>query len=264
MADIEKIIDNLNLPKQILDKSEALLKTLFGQAFDELGGMIADQVRLRRFKNQIKIFARAQEILKEKKIDPKKVSLKVLAPLIEYSSYEEEPSLQERWSSLTAYILETDEDLLFQQNCISILNKISAKEANLLDALFKRVESDGDRKSGQQVIPPLNSGGIPLSTNVFETHKICNELNEELDALNLKISNLISLDLLRWMVEVKVRNSHRRDFPFVAGVLTDRVRGNSQIQLNTYNDQKFAFTLIGYKFMEVCKTSSNSRPSKNP
>ena len=94
MADIEKIIDNLNLPKQILDKSEALLKTLFGPSFDELGGMISDSVRLRRFKNQIKIFSKAQQILKDKNIDPKKVSLKVLAPLIEYSSYEEEETLQ--------------------------------------------------------------------------------------------------------------------------------------------------------------------------
>jgi hypothetical protein len=72
MADIEKILDNLNIPKQIIDKSEQLLKTLFGPSFDEMGGIIADQVKLRRFKNQIKIFGKAQEILKESGIDPKK------------------------------------------------------------------------------------------------------------------------------------------------------------------------------------------------
>lgn len=130
MADIEKILDNLNIPKQILDKSEALLKTLFGPSLDEFGGMIADNVKLRRFKNQIRIFSKAQEILKEKKIDPKKVSLKVLAPLIEFSSYEEEEKLQDKWAKLTTHILSGNGDVVFQQNCINILNKLSSEEAN--------------------------------------------------------------------------------------------------------------------------------------
>jgi hypothetical protein len=51
--------------------------------------MIADNVKMRRFQNQLKIFTKAQKILEQKNIDPSKVSLKTLAPLIEFSSYEE-------------------------------------------------------------------------------------------------------------------------------------------------------------------------------
>ena len=79
MGELSEIVKDLNWPKQILDKSESLIKTLFGPSFDELGGMISDQIKLRRFKNQLTIFTKAQEILKEKNIDPKKVSLKVEA-----------------------------------------------------------------------------------------------------------------------------------------------------------------------------------------
>lgn len=139
MANIEKILSDLNIPKQIIDKSEALLKTLFGPSMDEIGGMISDNVRLRRFKNQLKIFTKAQDILKEKKIDPKKVSLKVLAPLIEFSSYEEEESLQSKWSSLTAHILSDKTDIIFHQNCISILNKLSTEDAILLDFFHQQL-----------------------------------------------------------------------------------------------------------------------------
>jgi alpha/beta superfamily hydrolase len=62
MGELSDIVKDLNWPKQILDKSEALLKTLFGPSFEEFGGMISDQVKLRRFKNQLKIFTKAQDI----------------------------------------------------------------------------------------------------------------------------------------------------------------------------------------------------------
>lgn len=127
MANIEKILDGLNIPKQILDKSEKLVKVLFGPSFDEIGGMISDHVKLRRLKNQIKIFSKAQILLKENNIDPKKVNLKVLAPLIELSSYEEEESLQDKWASLIVNILEHNSNILFQQNCINILTNCRQK-----------------------------------------------------------------------------------------------------------------------------------------
>ena len=135
MADIEKIFDGLNIPKQLIEKSEALLKTLFGPSFDELAGLIADQVKLRRFNNQLKIISKAHEKLKENNIDPKHISLKILAPLIELSSLEEDETLQNKWSNLIAYILAGDKEIIFQQNCISILNKLSPDEAILLDRL---------------------------------------------------------------------------------------------------------------------------------
>jgi hypothetical protein len=142
---IEKIAENLNIPKQILDKTEALLKTLFGPSFQELGGIIADQVRLRRFMNQITIFNKAQEKLLKNNIQPQKLSLKILAPLIEFSSLEEEITLQNKWANLISHILGGNKEIVFQQNCMTILNRISSNEADLLDKLHillskKRIE----------------------------------------------------------------------------------------------------------------------------
>jgi len=113
MSEITDLIKDFNIPKQLIDKSEALLKTLFCPSFEELGGMISGSVKLRRFKNQLKIFEEAQDILKKKNINPKNVSLKVLAPLIELSSYEEDETLQKKWSNLIASILIDNEDVPF-------------------------------------------------------------------------------------------------------------------------------------------------------
>ena len=87
--------------------------------------MTADQVRLRRFKNQVKIFERLNIYLKDKKIDPQKINLKVLAPLIEFASYEEDENLQELWSKLVKNILIKPTHIVLQQNAFEVLNKVS-------------------------------------------------------------------------------------------------------------------------------------------
>lgn len=250
MPDIEKIVDNLNLPKQILDKSEALLKGLFGQSFDEIGGMIADQVRLRRFKNQITIFTKAQKILKEKKIDPKKVSLKVLAPLIEYSSYEEEESIQDKWSYLTAHILENSSDVTFQQNCIGILNKISSEEAMFLDNLYlsflkkrrERQNKEKERYAQMKVkIPVRELDQYPLDHFPFNVNEKFGFAKNRIEFL---ASNLIALGLLKWETEVEVDASKSSEDPEDTAI---------DVDVTVDNNYYFIFTQLGIKFVEVCK-----------
>ncbi len=252
MADIEKIIDNLNLPKQILDKSEALLKGLFGQSFDEIGGMIADQVRLRRFKNQINIFTKAQKLLKDKKIDPKKVSLKVLAPLIEYSSYEEEESIQDKWSHLTVYVLENNFDTIFQQNSISILNRISSEEAKFLDRLYKdffdrrkrmfkkRIEREKELKIPHKIETPTDFSLDNFAFDINDEYGIAKSNNE------LLVSNLVALGLVKWETEVDVEASKSSEDPDDTAI---------DVDVSVDNNSYFIFTQLGVKFVEICRES---------
>lgn len=259
MADIEKILDGLNLPKQILEKSEALLKTLFGASFEELGGLIGDQVRLRRFNNQINIFSKAQEKLKQKKIDPKKVSLKVLAPLIEYSSLEEEENLQEKWSNLIAHILGGDKEVVFQQNCITMLNRLSAEEAKLLDQLHDKLEQkkiDRYQKSIESYEtrmikypslydkPPKKIEEYSLDSFTFNVSKLSKELNFSSSELEFSISNLISLGLLKWETDVQVEATKSSEDPEDTDI---------DVDVNVYNNDDFIFTSIGDKFIRICK-----------
>lgn len=259
MADIEKILDNLNLPKQLLDKSEALLKTLFGPSFEELGGLIADQVRLRRFNNQINIFSKAQEKLRQNKIEPQKVSLKVLAPLIEYSSLEEEENLQDKWSNLIAHILGGDKEVVFQQNCITILNRLSAEEAKLLDKLHdilleKRItrhqklveqhEKGKIRHPQLYKTPPKKPEEFSLDSFTFNIARLSTDINIPVSELEFSISNLISLGLLKWETDVEVEATKSSEDPEDTGI---------DVDVNVYNNDDFIFTSIGDKFIKICK-----------
>lgn len=66
MGELSEIIKDLNLPKQLLEKGEQAFKAVLGPSIKEFSETLADNFRLRRFKNQVKILGKAQEILEKK------------------------------------------------------------------------------------------------------------------------------------------------------------------------------------------------------
>jgi hypothetical protein len=253
MGEISEIVKDLNWPKQILDKSESLIKTLFGPSFDELGGMISDQIKLRRFKNQLKIFTKAQEILKEKNIDPKKVSLKVLAPLIELSSYEEEESLQQKWAQLTAHVIVNNSDTIFQQNCINVLNRISNEESIFLDKLYSLFQEKQILKQEKNSLmakkyPELFKSKVEKPILAYELKFGINEVSKKFNlsnnVLDFQLSNLIAIGLLNWDTTVEV-NAEKSD--------EDPEDKDIDVDVDVSNYDTFVFSSLGLKFVEVCK-----------
>lgn len=85
-----------------IDAVKGFVEKLAGSAIEEAGLILADKVKLRRLKNQIKILEKAQKIAKDANIDVKQINLKVLVPLLENCSLEEEESLQDMWANLIA------------------------------------------------------------------------------------------------------------------------------------------------------------------
>jgi hypothetical protein len=87
---------------QLAEIAKDFVQKAISPALEEVGGLFADQVRLYRFTRQVDIVLKAEAYLKKKNIKTKKVSLKVLAPLLEDCSLEEDEKLQERWAALLA------------------------------------------------------------------------------------------------------------------------------------------------------------------
>lgn len=258
MSNIEKILEGLNIPKQILDKSEKLVKVLFGPSFDEIGGMISDHVKLRRLKNQIKIFTKAHALLKDNNIDPKKVNLKVLAPLIELSSYEEEESLQNKWANLIVNVLDQNSNVLFQQNCINILNKLSPEDAKLLDKLFDDLSKKQEKRYVREVKrrgsfeyqnsfwPEYSSPELyPVHLFVFSISSLKKDYNSIANIdIELSISNLVSLGLLKWETDIDVRAEKASEEPDDSSI---------EVEVDIYNNDDIIFTKLGYEFVKICK-----------
>lgn len=262
MTDFLKIVDNLNIPKQIIDKSEALLKALFGQSLEEFGGLISDNVRLRRFKNQIKIFEKAKKILADKNIDSAKVSLKVLAPLLEYCSLEENLSLQNKWAHLVAFVLSSDDEEFLQANFIKILNLLHPAEAKILDNLQKeylikinkkliyynekRKRKIEEKFMNNDFISPRKKGRLSkqanfIDGNIFSIIFQSEKYNIEREKFRYYISNMVSLGLLRWKIKID-----------------DQSEKHEGGEIIVYDYTHFIFTPLGLRFLEVC----NALPKK--
>ncbi|HEX8562606.1 MAG TPA: hypothetical protein VF676_06470 [Flavobacterium sp.] len=131
----------LNITSTVVEKSidtvKGFLEKLLGSTVEEAGLIFADNMKLRRFRNQLKIWEKAQKIVIERGINPQQISLKALVPLLEFSSLEEEESLQEKWSNLIVNYV--DADSKYKSTIFPwILNQISSMECLLLKDIVER------------------------------------------------------------------------------------------------------------------------------
>jgi len=260
MGEVSEIIDSLNLPKQLLDKGEKVIKAVLGPSISEISETFADNFRLRRFKNQINILTKAQKYIEKKGIEPKKIDLKVLAPLIELSSLEEDIELQEKWAKLITNIVIVDGQTLLKQNCINIISKISNREAKLIDYLYdlfltKRLERynrDLERylknvKRYGDKWPHKNKeiDEYPLKWFDFSIKSVSNDLKFNNSDIELMISNLITIGVIKYVPEVEVSSAEKSD--------TDPEDTSLDVDIEIYDSYKIRITELGYNFMIMCK-----------
>ncbi|KGE14630.1 Abi-alpha family protein [Sphingobacterium deserti] len=246
LKDISEFVGASVVSKELLKKSENLLTSLFGPSFKEFGGLLSDNVKLRRFKNQVKIFTEAEEFLKNNNIEAKSVNLKVLAPLIEFSSLEEDESLQKKWSNLTVNILRGDSSIMLQQNSITVLNKISTEDAALIDMIYDELPVKKNKRFQKQrgysnVQKPED---YPSSTFTFSVKEIQKRYGHTIDDIDLCIANLISVGLLKWDTDVEVTAQKSSDDPDDTDI---------DVDINVYNDSELIITRFGEKFVELCR-----------
>lgn len=133
-------MSKIDITSTVIEKGIDLVKDfvekLVGSSVEEAGLLLSDNVKLRRFKNQIKILDKAQKIVAKNNIAVKQISLKALVPLLEYSSLEEEECLQDKWTNLLINFVDTNakyESAVFPY----ILSQLSSREVLELDLLYK-------------------------------------------------------------------------------------------------------------------------------
>lgn len=76
-----------------------ILKRILGPAADELGQSLRDYVHFRRQRFH-RLISRSKEIFEQTNTQPTPIPLKVLKPILEYGSIEENDDLQDRWAAL--------------------------------------------------------------------------------------------------------------------------------------------------------------------
>ena len=111
----------------------------------ELSQLLGQQVAYWRFKNAVTIALKAQDFLESKRLEPQQLSaeLRVIVPLLEYASYEDEPELRQMWASLLAASVSPAFDSSMHPKYSEVLKQLSPLEARLLKDMYDTFNQNG-------------------------------------------------------------------------------------------------------------------------
>lgn len=123
-----------------LESAKNFLDKLIGPALEEVGLLLKDKIAFWRFRTQIKILNKAKDFCEKHNIQPKEISLKLLCPLLEYASLEDDELLQDKWAILLSNLVDSEQNI---QNHVFpyILSQISINEFEAIENSYKeRIE----------------------------------------------------------------------------------------------------------------------------
>jgi len=131
--------NKINLTSTALEKGIDLVKDfldkLIAPAIQETGLLISDQISNFRFNNQLKMLSRAREKCIKAGINPKTISFKILCPLLEGASFEEDNEMIDVWASLLSNLVDSEQNI---ENHIFpyLLSQISKQEWHALKTSY--------------------------------------------------------------------------------------------------------------------------------
>jgi hypothetical protein len=112
-----------------------IVKKMLGPAADELAKMWEDQIRLYRYERQMKCVEKAAKMAKEAGFKPKAVAPKILFPLLEGASMEEDEGLHTMWAALLVNAASPENAGGVRPGFIAILREMAPDEAHLLQLI---------------------------------------------------------------------------------------------------------------------------------
>jgi hypothetical protein len=130
------------------EKAFDFIEKIIANPIIEVTGVLTDKVKYWRFKNQVDTIIKAKEFLEKKGVTtPNKIPVKDLNTLLEYSSLEDEPAMQDKWAKLLSNALDPNNSFEATTVFSHILNQLSIEEINILEYVFSRcfIISDVDR-----------------------------------------------------------------------------------------------------------------------
>lgn len=178
--------------EKFLEPANDLIKRIGGPVADEIGEYLAASVRPYTVVRKVEAMAKAQRMLKDRGIPPQSVPPRLLLPILEGASIEDEEDLHTKWSALLANAASSG---MVHPSYIEILKQLTPEDARLLDKLYELTKEKKNRWLNQ----------------------VLDELEE--DQRGLPFENLTRLGLIQTTYGVdgmKVRVRPGQD-PFVSG-----------------------------------------------
>jgi hypothetical protein len=207
---------------KIGEKAFDFIEKIIANPIMEVTGVLTDKVKYWRFKNQVDTIIKAKEFLEKKGITiPHKIPIKDLTTLLEYSSLEDEPVMQDKWAKLLSNAL--DPNNAFEATTVfsHILNQMSIEEIKILEYMFYNsfISSDTDRP-------------------YFEKRSIRNMLEIKYEIYDLLIDNLTRLRLVEDKMP-ELKNASKQVYLYTDNETPDDIElvASSKIRISKFGTE---------------------------
>ncbi|MBZ5571521.1 MAG: DUF4393 domain-containing protein [Acidobacteriia bacterium] len=125
--------------KEVLAPVMDLFQRLLGPAADEVGQSFADSARVWRLKRAIRLVEHVKVLVESAGIDVRPVAPRLLFPILDGASLEDDDELQHRWAALLTNAATPDFESEVFPSFPGILKEITSAEAQFLDRSFEEV-----------------------------------------------------------------------------------------------------------------------------
>jgi hypothetical protein len=249
--------DEINIKSSTIEKGLELAKEfigkLIGPSAEELGLFLSDNIKYLRYKNQIRILLKARKYVQDRNISTKEIPLKILVPLLENSSLEENEELQEKWAVMITNLCDSDFNLQ-SQIFPYILSQISKEEFHQLKILGEKENSYIKDKNEYWSYIYDNSVGEILPNEIKILEKKLTNVEQEgfiLPFYGFQKANMLRLGIVKELPPTVEIIDFRPSNDKVGSSLSETKYANEDIG--------YRITELGKSFLKICQLST-----KNP
>ena len=145
------------------------LMNLAGPFTEQLGHILALPFKWWRFKASFAIMEKAKRFLDERGVKPQHVPMKLLAPILENGSLEDDESMVDRWASLLASAADPNYKQTILPSFPDVLRQLSAREVAILEKLYAPfILTESNRKNEWKYwFIPIEGSDFGMSVNEF-------------------------------------------------------------------------------------------------
>ncbi len=213
-----------------IDTAKSFLDKLIMPSIEETGLLIKDHVTMWKFTNQVKMLNKAKLICEKNNIPIKKISLKLLCPLLDHSGLEEDEILLDKWAILLSNMVNSDlniENHVFPY----ILGQLSSNEFVVLEKVY-------DEK-----VVRVNRYTTELSEFKESQQKIEKELDEKISEINRNIQQIKDTTNQNFNLEIHDLQDERtkietkkKSFKHKESSLNYNIRKTEEVPYNVLKD----------------------------
>lgn len=198
------------------------LGKLANESLVEGGGLLADQIKFWKFKNQVRITLKAKKFLEDEGLDPQKVLPSTLIPLLEKGSLESDEKIQDKWAALLANAAKESGKDRVRPGFVQILSELSPQEVLLLDKMHEEVIAKGQS----------------FKNYTFHAKSVAEIFGTPMDQVEVMVDNFYRLQLCE--------PPHSEG----AGMVSE---DGDKVGFQMSTKEHFRFTALGNMFVNVCR-----------